>query len=148
MKMSPQGRALLEAREGVRLTAYRDSRGVWTIGVGHTAAARPPVPKRGMTLTHSQVDGLLSRDLARYEVIVNRNIRAALADHEFDALVSICFNVETALSPASTIVKCLNAGDRKGAAEAIMLYRKPAEIIGRRTGEQRQFRAPYQGASV
>lgn len=144
MKMSVQGRRLLEAREGVRLNSYLDSQGVRTIGVGHTAAAGPPIPTRGMTLTHAEVDDILSCDLVRYEAIVNRNVKVSLADHEFDALVSICFNVESALSPASTIVKRLNAGDCKGAAAAIMLYRKPPEIIGRRTGEQRQFLTPYQ----
>lgn len=141
--MTPRGRALLEAREGVRLAAYRDSRGVWTIGVGHTSMAGPPVPVHGMVLTHDEVDALLTKDLAKYEGIVNTNVRVPLADHEFDALVSICYNVEIALSPHSSIVVALNAGDRAAAARDIMKYVVPVEITGRRQGEQRQFMRPY-----
>jgi len=144
LRMSADGRARLMQREGVRTRAYRDSRGVWTIGVGHTANAGPPIPKPGMAITREEVDELLSRDLVKYENIVNRNVRVPLTQGQFDALVSICFNVETALSPKSTIVKRLNKGDYRGAAKAIMLYNKPPEIIDRRESEQQQFiRATY-----
>lgn len=144
LRMSADGRARLMQREGVRTRAYRDSKGIWTIGVGHTANAGPPIPKPGMAITREEVDELLSRDLVRYENIVNRNVRVPLTQGQFDALVSICFNVETALSPKSTIVKRLNKGDYRGAAKAIMLYNKPPEIIDRRESEQQQFiRATY-----
>lgn len=144
LRMSADGRARLMQREGVRTRAYRDSEGVWTIGVGHTAMAGPPQPKPGMAITRAEVDELLSRDLVKYENIVNRNVRVPLTQGQFDALVSICFNVETALSSKSTIVKRLNKGDYRGAAKAIMLYNKPPEIVGRRESEQQQFiRATY-----
>lgn len=144
LRMSADGRARLMQREGVRTRAYRDSKGIWTIGVGHTANAGPPIPRPGMVITREEVDELLSRDLVRYENIVNRNVRVSLTQGQFDALVSICFNVESALTPKSTIVKRLNKGDYRGAAKAIMLYNKPPEIIGRRESEQQQFiRATY-----
>lgn len=144
LRMSAEGRARLMQREGVRTRAYRDSEGAWTIGVGHTANAGPPEPRPGMVITRKQVDELLTRDLVKYENIVNRNVRVPLTQGQFDALVSICFNVETALSPKSTIVKRLNKGDYRGAAKAIMLYNKPPEIVGRRESEQQQFiRATY-----
>ncbi|WP_083909755.1 lysozyme [Methylocystis rosea] len=144
LRMSADGRARLMQREGVRTRAYRDSKGVWTIGVGHTANAGAPIPKPGMVITRQEVDEHLSRDLVKYENIVNRNVRVPLTQGQFDSLVSICFNVETALLPKSTIVKRLNKGDYRGAANAIMLYNKPPEIIGRRESEQQQFiRATY-----
>jgi GH24 family phage-related lysozyme (muramidase) len=142
--MSADGRAKLMQREGVRTEAYQDTKGIWTIGVGHTAAAGAPIPHPGMKITRAQVDEILQRDLPHYEGIVNRNVRVPLTQGQFDALCSICFNIEAALGPKSTIVKRLNAGDYRGAANAIMLYNKPPEIRGRREGERQQFvRATY-----
>lgn len=145
MKTSDQGRKLLTQREGVRLSAYKDSVGVWTIGVGHTAAAGDPVPKAGLTITAEQCDAILSRDLVQYEEAIERALTVPVAQHEFDALVSVCFNVGPRFAQ-SICIKRLNAGNRKGAADAIMMWSKPPEIIGRRRTEQRQFLTPYTGA--
>lgn len=142
MKMSEQGRKLLTQREGVRLKAYRDSVGVWTIGVGHTAAAGPPTPAPGMVITEEECDRIFIRDLVLYEQAIEKALRVPVEQHEFDALVSICFNVGPRFAD-STCIKRLNAKDRKGAAEAIMMWSKPPEIIGRRRTEQKQFLTPY-----
>jgi lysozyme len=143
LHVTDEGRRLIEEREGNILHAYQDTVGVWTIGYGHTHFDGAPVPVRGMTITQQQADDMLTRDIVRYENIVKKNVVAALADHEFDALTSICYNVEVALGPRSSIVRCLNKGDREGAARAILLYDKPPEIRGRREGEYKQFLTPY-----
>lgn len=144
-RMTLRGRQRLTDREGKRLVAYRDTVGVWTIGVGHTAAAGAPIPKRGMTITAQECDEILTRDLVRYEALVNKALKVPVADHEFDALTSITFNVEAFAK--STAIRLLNAGDRAGCAKHIMDWRKPSEIIGRRTTEQSQFLTPYPKAS-
>jgi len=59
MKTSATGRLALMQREGVRLHAYQDERGIVTIGVGHTAYAGAPVPYLGMTITNVQADSIL-----------------------------------------------------------------------------------------
>lgn len=139
MKTSAAGRKTLEAREGVRLKAYRDSVGVWTIGVGHTAAAGAPVPKAGLTITADECDAIFARDLVKYEKTVNDSVKVPITQTEFDALVSLCFNIGQGGFAKSTVVRRLNVGDRAGAAAAFMMWRKPKEIIGRRTGEMKQF---------
>jgi lysozyme len=144
MKMSEQGRRLLTQREGVRLKAYRDTVGVWTIGVGHTAAAGPPSPVPGMVITAAECERILSRDLVLYEKAIAQALKVMVAQHEFDALVSICFNVGPKFAQ-SICIKRLNTGDRRGAAAAIMMWSKPPEIVGRRRTEQRQFLTPYTG---
>lgn len=145
MRMSEQGRKLLITREGVRLNSYKDSVGVWTVGVGHTAAAGPPIPGPGVMITAAQCDEILSRDLVSYEQAIENALTVPVEQHEFDALVSVCFNVGPKFA-SSTCMRRLNAGDRDGAAAAIMLWNKPPEIIGRRQGEQRQFKTPYRTA--
>jgi len=143
-KMSAIGLASLIAREGRRLTAYKDSVGVWTIGVGHTAAAGAPAPKAGMTITATEADAIFARDIVQYEQAVRSAIKVPLADHQFDALASICYNIGQSGFAGSTFVRRIN--ERASAAsirEAILMWRKPAEIISRRTAEADQFTTPY-----
>jgi lysozyme len=141
MKMSAAGRALLIQREGFKTLAYQDTKGIWTIGVGHTAAAGAPIPVPGMKITRAQVDEILAKDLPHYERLVERNVRVPLAQGQFDALVSLAFNIEAAVSQKSTIIKRLNAGNYRGAADAILMWDKPPEIRKRRKGEYQQFLA-------
>lgn len=138
MTTSAKGVQSLKVREGVRLAAYLDSVGVLTIGCGHSSAAGPPVVTPGMRITADECDAILARDLVKFENVINKAVKVPLAPHEFDALVSIAFNVGPKFA-TSTCIKRLNAGDRAGAAKAIMMWNKPKEIIGRRTGEMKQF---------
>jgi lysozyme len=144
-KTTDHGLMSIEGREGCDLHASLS--GIhgdpWTIGYGHTHFDGAPFPAMGMMITEAEAKVLLRHDIVRYEEIVHKAIHVPLADHEADALVSICYNVEEALSPHSSIVKALNRGDYTAAAAAIMLYDKPPEIAGRRRGEQVQFRTPY-----
>ena len=67
MKTSPAGRKAIAGREGNILTAYHDSVGVLTIGVGHTSAAGSPTVTAGLKITAEQSDEILSRDLVAVE---------------------------------------------------------------------------------
>jgi lysozyme len=140
MKMSPQGRKVLAKREGRRLRAYKDSAGIWTIGIGHTSAAGLPKVTPGLTITEAECDAIFARDLEKYESAVDKVVRAPLEQHEFDALVSLCYNIGQAGLARSTVVRRLNAGDRLGAAEAFLMWNRPAEILSRRRAELVQFR--------
>lgn len=138
------GLAALTSREERRLTAYLDTKGVWTIGIGHTAAAGAPIPAKGMTITRDQCDAIFARDLVQYEDAVRRAIKVDLADHQFDALVSICFNIGVGAFAGSTFVKRIN--ERATPAQiraAILMWKKPPEIVSRRTAEADQFATPY-----
>lgn len=143
MALTGIGSAALIAREAVKTRAYKDSVGVWTIGVGHTSAAGPPKVTPGLVITQVEAMEIFTRDLAKYEATVDASVKVPLADHERDALVSICYNIGQGGFANSTFLKRLNAGDRAGCAEAIMAWKKPAEIISRRAGERDQFLTDY-----
>ncbi|MBB2960566.1 lysozyme [Methylobacterium sp. R2-1] len=144
MDLSAVGRAVLIAREARRLEAYRDSVGVWTIGVGHTAAAGPPVPRAGLRIGAEEADAIFARDVGAFIRTVAEAIPEPLPQHAFDALVSLCFNIGPAAFRRSTVLRRLRAGDRAGAGEAILMWNRPAAIIPRRQGEFDQFRTPYE----
>ncbi|MFG5121819.1 lysozyme [Methylorubrum sp. POS3] len=146
MDLSPIGAAVLIAREGRRLDAYRDSVGIWTIGVGHTAAAGPPTPRARLRISAAECDALFARDVQTFVRTVQRAVPADLPQHAFDALVSLCFNIGPAAFLRSTVLRRLRAGDRAGAAEAILMWDRPAVLIPRRQAEADQFRTPYQQA--
>jgi lysozyme len=138
MKTSLEGLVSLVAHEGIVLSRYKDSVGVFTIGVGHTKAAGGINPETFTgTLTIAQVFDMLKEDIVKYENGVNKAVTVPLKQHEFDALVSFHYN--TGAIGKASFVKKLNAGDRKGAAKGMMDWRKPPEIIPRRTAERDLF---------
>lgn len=139
MKMSPKGRALLIQREGFRLKAYRDTKGIWTIGVGHTSAAGKPFVTPGMVITKAEVDSILAQDLVQFEEAVRGSVHVSLSQGQFDALVSLAFNIGAGGFRKSTVVRQLNAGNYRAAADAFLMWNKPPEILGRRKAERKQF---------
>ena len=140
MKTSPHGITLIEAREGIRLTVYRDSKGIPTVGVGHVCLPEDNL-KVGDKITHAQCDAFLAHDLAKAEAAVN-TIKAPLTQNQFDALVSFTINIGTDGFKKSSVAKYLNARNYATAAEALMNWVKPPEIKGRRRSEQKQFLTP------
>lgn len=124
MRTSAAGRKAIAVHEGNKLTAYLDSVGVLTIGVGHTSAAGPPVVKKGMKITAAESDEILSRDLAAVEADVNNLVKVPLTQNQFDALVSIVFNIGGPAFRRSTLLKKLNAKDYAGAADQFRVWNK------------------------
>ena len=143
MDLSPIGEAVLIAREGRRLKAYKDSVGVWTIGIGHTSAAGAPLVTAGLTITSAQCDAIFERDVQKYVTAVRKGLKVAVSQNAFDALVSICYNIGPGAFAGSTFLKRINAGGTAGAYDAILMWRKPAAIITRRQAEVQQFVTAY-----
>ncbi|WP_375463370.1 lysozyme [uncultured Methylobacterium sp.] len=146
MDLSPVGEAVLIAREGRRLKAYRDSVGVLTIGIGHTAAAGPPRVAPGLRITAAECDAIFARDAATYVAAVRKGLTVPVGQHTFDALVSVCYNIGPGGFSGSTFLARLNAGDMAGARNALLLWRKPAAILPRRRAEADQLVTPYAAA--
>lgn len=142
--LSAIGIEALVGREALKTKAYLDSVGIWTIGVGHTAAAGAPIPYKGLTISRDEALAIFARDLQSYEDAVRDAIKVPLADHQFDALGSICFNIGQGGFKGSTFVKRINAGARASEIRAaILAWRNPGEILSRRTAEADQFQTPY-----
>jgi lysozyme len=139
MKTSQPGIAFLAEHEGVATRAYQDVGGVWTIGIGHTAAAGPPKPEAGMAITRDEAYALLARDLPRYE----QRVEAALGpvpQAVFDGAVSFDFN--TGAITRASWAKAYRAGDREGARRKLLEWNKAggrtiAGLVRRREAEAR-----------
>lgn len=117
MKTSPAGIALIEEFEGLRVRAYQDGAGVWTLGYGHTENVAP-----GQSETLGKAETDLVSDLATAEAAVRRLVAVPLTQGQFDALVSFTFNEGQKSLRMSTMLRLLNAGDYAGAARAFMSW--------------------------
>jgi len=115
MKMSPVGRAFLQSTEGLSLVAYPDAKG-WSIGYGHFGA------KEGDTITRAQAEALFDQDLSVREAAVSDLITSATPG-QFDAMVSLTYNVGIPRFTRSTVLRLHRAGDTAGAADAFRLFR-------------------------
>ena len=89
MKISDTGLKLIEKFEGLRLKAYQDSVGVWTIGYGHTKGV-----KSGDSITQAKAEEYLRSDVSTAESKVNKYLDTyGFNQNQFDALVSFAFNI-------------------------------------------------------
>lgn len=119
MKTSKAGVDFIKRFEALRLTAYDDGRGVITIGYGHTATARA-----GMRITEAQAAELLRSDLSSKEACVERTIRVPVSQTQFDALVSLAYNIGCSAFAKSSVVRYLNNGEQEQAAKAFLMWNK------------------------
>lgn len=138
MNISDRGLRLIQQFEGLRLAAYDDGVGVQTIGYGHTKGVQP-----GDRITREQAEAFLREDVAEAEEAL-RMVTAPLTQNQRDALVSFVFNLGADRLKDSTLLKRLNAGDYKGAADEFMKWRMAAGkvmpgLVKRRAAERALF---------
>lgn len=126
MKTSPAGLDLIKSSEGCKLKAYRCSANVLTIGYGHTGGG----VFEGQEITQADADLLLRIDVARYENAVNRVCPKA-SQPQFDAMVSLCYNIGEGAFKGSSVARLHNAGKYGEAGQAFMLWNKAAKKVSR-----------------
>jgi lysozyme len=124
--------------EGSRNKAYKDTKGLWTIGVGHLIKSDEQ-HLINETLTDEQVKDLLKSDLKWCSEAVETSVKVPLEQHQFDALYSLCFNIGGTNFAKSTVVKKINEKDMQGAADAILMWNKPEVLVNRRKRERALF---------
>jgi lysozyme len=107
---SQAGIDLIKSFESLRLVAYQDEVGVWTIGYGSTWGVIP-----GTAITQAQADSRLASDVEVASSCVDRKC-GPLTQNQFDALTSFTFNVGGGAFSGSTLLRLLNAGETAAAA--------------------------------
>ncbi len=144
-KVTREGLELIKKWEEKRLTAYKPlDHDNWTIGYGHTSAAGEPIVYQHMKISEAEAEEILKRDLVKFERVVNNLVEIGLTENQFNALVSLVFNIgETALRK-STLLKKLNAADLTGAQDQFRVWRKSGGkvvqgLVNRRAQEAALF---------
>lgn len=142
--LSDNGMKLLEQFEGLRLEAYLDSASIYTIGFGSTRYPDGSKVKKGDKITKAQAKEYKLHDLKEFENTVNTSVKVPLTQNQYDALVSLSYNIGSGAFKNSTLLKKLNSGDYKGAAEQFLVWnkvnsKKVQGLVNRREAERNLF---------
>ena len=124
MKTSERGIQLIKHHEGVRNRPYKCPAGLWTVGVGHLIGDGKSLPPDwNRTFSKEEIDGLLKRDLQRFERGILKMLpNVPLRQGEFDCLVSFSFNLGLGAFQRSTLRQAILRGDKKAAMESLVKY--------------------------
>lgn len=151
MKISDEGLRLVRSFEGyhTRLkdgscAAYLCPARVPTIGWGTTEGV-----KLGMVWTEAEATAALLREIAKFETAVNTSVTVEINQNEFDAMVSLAYNIGVAGFKRSSVLKRLNKGDRTGAARAFHMWNRGGGrvlkgLVSRRAREAALFLKPVE----
>ena len=142
--LSDNGMKLLEQFEGLRLEAYLDSASIATIGFGSIKYPNGKKVKLGDKITKAQAKQYKLHDLKEFESTVNTSVKVPLTQNQYDALVSLSYNIGSGAFKNSTLLKKLNSGDYKGAAEQFLVWnkvnsKKVQGLVNRREAERNLF---------
>ena len=147
MNTSKRGQIAILSHEAIVLTRYKDSAGIWTIGVGVTAMAKAAINPDTFTgqITLVEAVRMFADILPKYE----RGVNAALAkygltatQHEYDALVSLCYNLGSA--PVGRFCHIWRDNGKEAAASKMMEYvraggKRVEGLVTRRKHEVEMF---------
>ncbi|WP_049064012.1 lysozyme [Acinetobacter seifertii] len=144
MKISNSGINLIKSFEGLRLKAYDDGVGVWTIGYGTIKYPNGVQVKKGDVCTEQQAEEYLRNDLTKFEAAINKLVKVSLSQNQFDAIASFTYNLGETNLANSTLLKKLNKGDYQGASDQFLVWNKAGGkvmngLVRRREAERALF---------
>jgi lysozyme len=145
MNVSQRGLDLLKSFEGLRLQAYDDGTGTWTIGYGLTFypdSGRKV--QQGDEIDAEAAEEFFAAAVGDFAADVGRLVHVPLSQQQFDALVSLAYNIGTGALEKSTLLQKLNAGDYYGAADEFPKWNKAGGVtlsglVKRRAAERTLF---------
>lgn len=140
MRISQSGIDLIKEFEGCVLYVYKDAVGLPTIGIGHLIKSG----EKFTTITMQEAEDLLRSDIKIFEDALNKSIKVPVTQNQFDAMLSLAFNIGYGAFNKSTLLKKVNANDFSGAANEFRKWNKAGGrvlpgLIRRRTAEQKLF---------
>lgn len=127
MELSQKIKEMIKGWEGCKLTAYRCPAGIWTIGYGHTGPDVTP----GKRITQAEADALFERDIKRFAATVEPVFAGVrLLERQFDALVSLSYNIGSLQKKAPTLVSMVKANQNNPAIRAEFMKHVNARVNG------------------
>lgn len=148
MKISEQGLRLIKRWEGCKLEAYLDPVKIPSIGYGCIVYPDGKKVRLGDRITQEQADAFLLHECQHRAEAISKLIAIDITQNQFDALLSLAYNIGEGAFAESTLLRRLNASDLQGAAEQFLAWNKATvngvkiELSGltnRRQDEKRLF---------
>ena len=144
MSLSLEGVNKICNFEGLKFSAYDDGNGVWTIGYGTTRYPNGKRVSEGDRCTLEQAKTYMRHDLKIFEHAINSSVTVPLKQNQFDALVSLTYNIGVRAFKNSTLLKKLNLGDYQEAANQFDVWvnaggKRLQGLVNRRAMEKKLF---------
>lgn len=142
MTTSDVGVDLISGFEDTRFKAYDDGEGVWTMGTGTTVYPNGVKVRQGDTCTPEQAKAYFKYDLTKFEKTVNNSVTVPLTQNQFDAMVSLTYNIGSDAFHNSNLRKLLNKGDYQGAANQFLVWNKAGGKVMKGLVRRREAERP------
>ncbi|MCH7293886.1 lysozyme [Acinetobacter higginsii] len=144
MSISAHGINLITSFEDLKLHAYDDGVGMWSIGFGTTVYPTGVRVKQGDYCTLEQAKSFFQHDLKYFQKAINEAVTVPLSQNQFDALVSLAYNIGSNAFKNSTLLKYLNALAYQDAADQFLVWNKGGGkvlkgLVRRREAERKLF---------
>ena len=112
MKISTKGLTLIKQEEAFAAHLYHCPAGKPTIGYGHVVqASEPRLLAAGRVLSEAEASKLLEQDVnQKYGAHVASRLTRTVTQNQFDALVSLCYNIGTGGFDKSSVLRLANTG--------------------------------------
>ena len=144
MKLSQRGFDLIKQFEGYSSKAYPDPAtggAPWTIGYGTTKGVKP-----GMVITAEQAEKMLREDVAKFESGVSALLKVPTTQGQFDAMVSLAYNIGLGNFGKSTLLRKHNEKCYSCAAGQFPAWNRAAgKVMNGLTRRRNAERAMYMG---
>jgi len=123
--------------EGYKENAYTDIVGVWTIGFGSTAGVKPGHKTNPVEALQRKLS-----DVHKFEGALKQCITVPLHQYEYDAYLSLAYNIGPTAFCNSTLVRRLNQQDYEGACKEILRWNRAGGQVVK--GLDNRRKAEYQ----
>jgi len=141
MRLNDNGYDELHKREGLKLKPYLDTQGIPTIAMGNTYyldGKKVTMQDKPLTIREAYKLGRVMSD--NFAKQVNALLKKEVTQNQFNALVSLAYNIGVPRFKTSTVLKRVNANPNDPTIKgAFMMWTKNKELIGRRKSEVEQY---------
>ena len=124
MKVSSKGLELIKEFEGFSSVAYLCSAKKATIGYGNTFWEDGTPVKIGDQISKERAETLLKHVVDNFSVAVEVDIKIEVTQNQFDAMVSLAYNIGLGAFKNSTLLRQLNRGNFVGASQEFLRWDK------------------------
>lgn len=141
-RLDQKGIDFLINEEGIVYHPYLDSVGIPTIGIGMTyyPTTGKKVTMKDKPLTKQQAMDMFKLMVIPYETAVWSVTRDDINQNQFNAMVSLCYNIGVGGFKGSTVVKRVNKNPNDPSiAQAFEMWRKPLVLLKRRKREHKLY---------
>lgn len=142
--ISSVGYNMIKKWEGLKLTAYQDVAGIWTIGIGTIKYPNGVRVRKGDTCTESQALAYLANDCLWVDRCLDNSIKVPVTQNQFDALASLTYNIGETAFKNSTLLTKLNNKEYSAAADEFLRWinaggKRSQGLVNRREDERKLF---------